>query len=312
MWPVEPPANLEIAQHSIPAPADSLRPSYAPTPHVLPTLPTAGEVRGERALSVGAARLWGILHDLALHVARHRGHTAAPVSITFHLPAVILAAVAGYSERHTYRLADELRHAGLLDERGHVAQVGKLRRYDGTLWAVALRPDARPRLRWFDFRHDWRPDFATEYHGEQGAWREVQAVMSEPLTLEGQAERLQGIARTWAAATRTPKTPAEGGSDMCPGATLHAVAYALPGLLHLPPRQRHREVSRLAADLAHALNEPGRLKQWAGTIYTALSAENEQRPGLHVLALQLARLAADLAEGAPWRNPGAVLAARLR
>lgn len=96
------------------------------------------------------------------------------------------------------------------------------------------------------------------------------------------------------------------------GATFHTVAHALPGLLAFHPRHRHRAVSELAADLAHLLDEPGRLKQWAGTIYAALRAENEQRPGLQALALQLQRLAADMAEGAPWRKPGAVLAARLR
>ncbi|EYB67403.1 hypothetical protein DEIPH_ctg042orf0002 [Deinococcus phoenicis] len=275
-------------------------------------LPTADEVRDERPLTPGAARLWAILHALALFVARHRGHARTPDTVTFHLPAVILAALVGYSERHLYRLADELRLAGLIDERGHVAQVGKLRRYDGTLWQVALRPDARPRLRWWDFQHDWRPDYADEYHGEKGAWREVQSVMSEPLTLEGKTGRLLALAQTWAAATRTPKSPAEGGSDMRAGAGLRGVAERLPGLLGLHPRHRHREVSRLAAELADTLNEPGRFRQWCAAIYAALNAENEQRPGLNALALALLRLSADMAEGAPWRTPGAVLAARLR
>lgn len=98
---------------------------------------------------------------------------------------------------------------------------------------------------------------------------------------------------------------------MRPGRILYAVARDLPALLHLHPRQRHREVSRLASDLAHVLNEPGRYRQHCATIYRALNAENEQRPGLSVLALQLHRLATDLSELAPWRKPGAVLASRL-
>ncbi|CAM3713828.1 hypothetical protein [Deinococcus frigens] len=48
------------------------------------------------------------------------------------------------------------------------------------------------------------------------------------------------------------------------------------------------------------------------TLTPLLRNENEQRPGLHALALQLQRLATDLGELAPWRKPGAVLAARLR
>lgn len=280
--------------------------------YVLPRLPTADEIRDGRALSSGATRLHDHLHALALHVARTRAHAVLPDALTFHLPAVIVAALVGYSERHLYTLADELRAAGLIDERGHVAQIGKLRRYSGTLWSVALRPSTRPRLRWFDFRHDWRPDFAEDYHGEQGAFRQVQAVISEPICLEQKSGKIAALARTWAAATRTPKTPVDGGSEVRPGATLQAVAADLPALLHLHPRQRHREVSRLAAEVAHVLNEPGRLKQWAGTIYAALTAENEGCAGLNALHLALLRLAADLAEGAPWRKPGAVLAARLR
>jgi len=285
-----------------------------PSARLLPARPpTAQEVMGDMHLSRGALRLWLILHALALFVLRHRGYTIVPDSVTFHLPAVIAAAVVRYSERHTYRLADELRILGLLDERGHVAQVGKLRRYSGTLWCIKLRPEApRPRLRYWDFRHDWRPDFALDYHGEQGAFKAVQDVMSEPLTCEARLEGLFHLAKTWAAATRTAKTPVEGGSDTPKGATLRAVAHALPALVHLHPRQRHREVSRLATDIALALDERGRVKQWCRDIYAAIQSENEQRQGLSYMALQLVRLATDLAELAPWKKPGAVLAARLK
>ncbi len=293
------------------------RPATQPAPTVQlsaspPAYQTAESLRCGLTLTTGAMRLHDIVHDLALHILALRAHEALPDALTFHLPAVILAAAVGYSERHLYRLADELRAAGLIDERGHVSQVGKLRRYDGTLWNVALKHSVRARLRWYDFRENWRPDFAEDYHGEKGAFREVQEVMSQPLTCEGKQARLQALAQTWAAATRTPKKPAKGGSDMRPSAALSSVVHSLPGLIHLHPRQRHREVSRLAADLAHALNEPGRLKQWAKAIYAALQAENELRPSLHHFASQVARLAADIAEEAPWRKPGAVLAARLR
>lgn len=264
------------------------------------------------ALTPGAERLHDQLHTLALHVAHTRAHERTPDAVTFHLPAVIVAALLGYSERHLYRLADELRLVGLIDERGHVADVGKLRRYTGTLWQVALRPGTRPRLRWWDFRHDWRPDYADEYHGERGAFRAVQDVMSEPLTLEEKQGRLLALARSWAAAPGTAKTPASGGSDMRAGAGLRGVAERLPGLLHLHPRQRHRAVSALAAEVAHALGEPGRFRQHCQTIYAALQADHEGRNGLQALSLALLRLAADVAEGAPWRRPGAVLAARLK
>ncbi|WP_211235374.1 hypothetical protein, partial [Deinococcus ficus] len=287
------------------------RPTEAPAPRLLATLPNADTVRQGVRLSRGAALLFDELHRLACHVAQVRAYTVAPGQVVYHLPAVIVAALVGYSERHLYRLADELRAAGLLDERGHVATVGHMRRYDGTLWAVSMKSGAAPRLRWQDFQHDWRPDFAADLHGESGAWHEVQSVMSEPLAFQEKQERLGDLAKSWAAATRTPKSPVEGGSDMTPERALGVIAADLPALLHLHPRQRHREVSRLAADLAATLQEPERRKQWARAMYRALAEEHEQRAGLTYFTAQLYRLAADLREGAPWRKAGAVLTARL-
>ena len=292
------------------------RPTTLPAPSVqpmTPVWPSAAEILGDRYLSRGAALLWNCLHGLALHVAGVRGHDVLPTQLTYHLPAVVVARLIGYSERHLYRLADELRRAGLIDERGHVGQVGKLRRYDGTLWAISLKSGTvAPRLRWFDFQHDWRPDFAADYQNEKGAYHEVQAIMSEPFAFQDHQEKLLRLARDWAAAIGDKKSPVEGGSDMRPGRVLRAIARDLPALIHLHPRQRHREVSRLALDLAHALSEPGRYRQHCAAIYAALQAENERRPGLHTYALQLQRLATDLTELAPWRKPGAVLASRLR
>ncbi len=194
--------NTDPAPPSLVSSRPSERPHALPAPRVLPTYSDAATVAADRPLSRGAVELWKLLHSLAMHVARTRAYQVAPSSVTFHLPAVMVAAAAGKSERHLYRLADELRAAGLLDERGHVAQVGRLRRYDGTLWAVATKPDACPRLRWDDFRHDWRPEFAAEYHSFQGAWREVQSVMSEPSSSE-RLGRLLDLAKHWAAETRT-------------------------------------------------------------------------------------------------------------
>jgi hypothetical protein len=288
------------------------RPTELPPPRLLPTLLTAAEVCGSRTLSPGAARLWDCLHALALHLTEQRGHAVVPSSVVFHLPAVIAAALAGYSERHTYRLAAELRNAGLIDSRGFVSQVGKLRRYSGTLWAVTLKPTAPPpRLRYWDFQHAHRPDFAEDYYGEKGAWRDVQHTLSEPCTCEDGQSALWELAYKYTADPDTTKNPAKGGSDMRPGRTLQAVALDLPALIGLHPRQRHREVSRLGAELAHALGEPNRFRQHCGAIYAALRDENELRSGLSSMALQLQRLAVDLAELAPWKSPGAVLAARL-
>ena len=77
------------------------------------------------------------------------------------------------AERTERRRADSLEHT---------SKVGYMRRYDGTLFCVALKVGARPRLRFWDFQADWRPGYEADYHGEKGAWREVQEAMSEPPT----------------------------------------------------------------------------------------------------------------------------------
>jgi hypothetical protein len=279
---------------------------------LLPVLASASEVCGAVSLSPGASVLWRALHDLALHVAAVRGHQAIPSSVVFHLPAVIAAALAGYSERHAYRLAAELRASGLIASKGYVSQVGKLRRYSGTLYAVKLQPDApAPRLRFWDYQHTHRSDFAEDYYSQKGAWHDVKQIVSEPFTCEEKARALQELGKRYAADCGTAKSPLRDGSVTAPRHALRAVALDLPALIGLHPRQRHREVSRLGAEIAHALSEPSRFRQHCKAIYAALAAENELRPGLSALALQLQRLATDLAEQAPWRNAGAVLTSRL-
>ena len=244
------PLPAQLAQPDAVIPPPLRRPVEPPAPRVLVAPPPAPEVVGARTLTAGALALWQFVHDRARERVASQGLAVLPSHVVYHLPVVIVAAALGYCERHVYRLTDELRAAGLIDARGHVATVGKLRRYSGTLWAVAMKPGApSPRLRWWDFQHDWRPGFAEEYHSEKGAFRDVQAAMSEPVSCEGNQLRILELAKTWAAVPGTVKKPAEGGSDMRPGRALQAIAHDLPGLIYLHPRQRHREVSRLAAEL---------------------------------------------------------------
>lgn len=290
-------------------PGDAPKPKLTPRP----TFPEAAELRTGLDLSAGAVRVHRALVELAGHVHETRQTARLPDALTFHCPAVVVAALVGYSERHFYRLAAELRAAGLIDARGHVGQVGHLRRYTGTLWAVSLKAGHRARLRFWDFQAPWRADFEADYYSESGAWREVQAVMSEPLSSEWKTGRLLALAKTWAAASRTAEKPARDGSDMRVGATFPGLAAALPGLLDLHPAARHRAVSAWGASLAALLGEPHRLKQWCGAVYRALAAENEMRPGLAHLAAALYRFGAELraGEGEGMKRPGAILAARL-
>ena len=94
---------------------------------------------------------------------------------------------------------------------------------------------------------------------------------------------------------------------------LRGVIDGLAALWRLHSSKRPRAVGRLASQIAALLGESDRRRYWCGVIWQALKAQDEGRTGgLQALMGQFDRLAADLREGAPWRSPGAVLAARLK
>lgn len=288
------------------------RPVAAPEPRVLASFAPAGAVLGDRVLSRGARRLWDHLHALAVDAARTRGYLDAVHQVVYHCPLVTLAGLLDVTSRHLARLAHELEAVGLLDSGGHAQRVGLRSMYDGTLWAVLMVPEGEPpRLRAEDWRHCWRPDFAADVEGKTGAAAE----MSELLKAEADEAEKYGAARLRAANSGLAdgqQLPPLSSSDILPRPCLRAVVEALPGLLVLHSSKRARAVGVLASQIAAALVEPDRRRYWCRIIWDALRAENELRPGLQVLAAQFARLDVDIREGAPWRNPGAVLAARLK
>lgn len=282
-----------------------------PAPRVLASYAPEEEVRRGRRLSRGALRLWRKLYGLALDVSQAWGYTVAPGQIVFHLPLATLAGMLDYHVDHVARLARELERAGLLDCGGHAQQVKCRSMYDGTLWAVLMTPEGEPpRIRAEEWRHNWRPGFEADVEGKTGAAKE----MSELLRAGADEAEKYEVAKARAvnpggAGYIPPPLPS---SDNCSHASLKAVVEGLSQLWHLHPSKRPRAVGVLASQIAAALSEPERRRYWCKVIWQALKAQNEMRDGLQVLGAQLARLDADLREGAPWRNPGAVLAARLK
>jgi hypothetical protein len=260
-------------------------------------------------LSRGAARLWATLHRLAADVARHRGYTVAPVQVTFHVPAVSLAGLLEYHADHIARLGRELERAGLLDFGGHAQTVQGRSMWDGCLWAVKTRWEAEPpRIRADEWRAVWRPDFAADVEGRTGAAAEMSGLLSLRVEVE---ERYRAVKHR-AAALFGHRPPAVSSPDNSNPAGLRAVSDALGGVWSAHARHRARRVGQLASGMCAALGEPERRRYWCRMIWDAYRASVEGRGGLQGLAAQVARLAADLEEGAPWRAPGAVLAARLK
>lgn len=285
------------------------RPQDVPAPRVLATFQGAEAVAQGVKLSRGAAQVWGVLHRLAVDVARFRGYTATPGQVTFHLPAVTLAGAAGYARSHLYRLLDELTRGGLLDGGGHAQNVMGRSLYDGCLWAVRTRPDAEPpRVRADEWRHHWRPGFTADVLGKMGAAEEMRQLETQ----EADAELKYQAAKHRAAIPDAIFPPAVSSCPMPPRQGLNAVADALCGLMAVHVRHRARRVGQLASGMCAALGEPERRRYWCRVIWEALRASVEGRAGLQGLSAQVARLAGDMAEGAPWKVPGAVLAARLK
>lgn len=285
------------------------RPQDVPTPRVLASFQSAEAIAYGVRLSRGAGRLWGLLHRLAVDVARYREYTVTPGQVTFHLPAVTLAGAAGYARSHLYRLLDELMRAGLLDGGGHAQNVMGRSLYDGCLWAVRTRLDAEPpRVRADEWKHQWRPGFAADVQGKTGAAAEMRQLQTQ----EANAGEYYQAAKHRAAIPDAVFSPAESSCLIPERPSLNAVADALGGIWGVHVRHRARRVGQLASAMCAALGEPERRRYWCRVIWEAYRASIEGRSGLQVLAAQVARLAADLKEGAPWRSPGAVLASRLK
>lgn len=282
-----------------------------PAPRVLPSYASAEEVRAGQCLSRGARRLWELLHRLALDMSRERGYTVTASQIVLHLPQPTLAGNLGYHVDHVARLGRELERAGLLDCGGHVQRVKGFSMYDGTLWAVLMVPGGEaPRIRAEEWRHNWRPGYEAELDAKTGAAWE----MSELLQQGADEEEKYQAARARAAnpgvdAQSHPPLPS---SDNYDHASLKAVVERLGEIWHLHPSKRPRAIGLLASQIARVLSEPERRLYWCKVIWDAFKSQNELRGGLQVLAAQISRLEVDLREGAPWRNPGAILAARLK
>ena len=279
-----------------------------PPPRVLANYPEARVVLAKRRLGKGELRLWLFLHRLAVDKGRECRYEHTPHQISVHCPAVSIAGALRISDRHLRRLAAGLERAGLIDCGGHAQQVGLRSLYDGTLWAVLMVPSEQPpRLTADEWKHNWRPDFEADVLGKTGAAAE----MSELRSIDANTERLYTAVKHRAAAQSVNNAPLASSPDIFCPASLKRVIEGLSGLWKLHSSKRPRAVGKLASEISAALIEPGRRRYWCKVIWEALNNQDAGRTSdLGALIGQFDRLGADLREGAPWRSPGAILAAR--
>lgn len=298
----EPPAPVVRVSQPVPTSAAPLRPFSEPIELTLGV-----------AVSVGAVKVFTVLHRIACAIAKARAYRFNPDTVTFHVPALVIATLAGYTPRHTRRLVKELKAVGLVAGGPHASRVGLRSLWDGTVWAVKVREgEAVPLVTPEDWKHTWRPGFEADVIGKTGA----ATMMSQLLSKQEDAEVLHGLVVLAAnTGVYVEQNPAERSSTDIPAETVQDVIYKLGELPIAHARKRAALVSELAKTLAHRVDGDSQWRRWwCALIWRAWNAHVEGRTGgLEVLAGALARLEADIRE-APhvWRRPGAVLAARLR
>lgn len=294
-------------------PAFTLRPSTPSLGLPTPPRPSCGpeDVIGDRCLSGGARRLYGHLFRLACDVARTRGYQVMPNAVVFHVPALMVAALVGYTDRHTRRLVHELEAAQLLDAGAHASKVGERHLWSGVLWSVKVTPgDPAPRLRPDEFRHQFR-----HFEDDLKAGRTAQKVMSELLANHATQEEIYRAVYRAAVDPTTGYSPVELSADIAGEERLEGVrdvAFALLGLLALHPAHRVRAITRMADTLARTLKDLHSRRFYAGAIWGAVSDAVSGGGGLQALSAALLRLSVDVAEWPDLRSPGALLAHRLR
>ena len=294
-------------------PAFVIRTSAPPAGQQAPLRPSCGpeDVIGDRHISSGARRLYGHLFRLACDVAQVRGYRVMPSAVVFHVPALMVAALAGYTDRHIRRLVHELEAAQLLDAGAHASKVGERHLWSGVLWSVKVTPAGpAPRLRPDEFQHQFR-----HFEADLKAGRTAQKVMSGLRANHATEEEIyRAVHRAavdpiegYAPVVHSSDIAAEGRLD-----TVKDVAFALTGLLALHPTRRARTITRMADTLARTLNDLHSRRFYAAVIWGAVGDAVGGGGGLQGLAAALLRLSTDVAEWPDLRSPGALLVHRLR
>jgi hypothetical protein len=275
-----------------------------------PSWPSCEAVRHTKPLSLGAGRLFELLHRLACETGQARAYAVVPDTVLMHLPASLVALGLGHSRRHLYRLLPELVEAGLLAHGGQAQMVNGMGLYSGCLWAVKVKPgNLVPSIR----REDWKYQFR-DFAGDIEAGRTVKGLLEgmSHLQTQEQKEVLGQALKTWAVTPGRTQTPVMDVAVTCDDAGLLELSYRLGNLVSTHPSKLAEAVGRMGSALSRALQDTDSRRWYCQLLWRALEEEREGRGGIRTLAAALARLEADRSEWADLRNPAALLAARLR
>lgn len=111
-----------------------------------------------------ARAIYRVLHTLALEASRYQGHKTEHITrAVFHLPAELLMAHVGLRKSAFYDNLKYLHKLGLVASDAHMGKLRGEMVATGTLWVVALRPEAvlsgranGARLLHEDWQREWR------------------------------------------------------------------------------------------------------------------------------------------------------------
>lgn len=298
--PTTPAAPTVRVSVPAPAPAAPSRPACEPVAALRDGLP----------LTVGAVRLHDALHRLARDVLHERGHRAVPDSVTFHLPVALIAGWLEYTERHVYRLADELQAHGLIQSGGHAQKVGGRALWDGTLWAVRMKSSAAPaRIRADEWRHMWRPAFLADYRTKCGAKWLMSQLLAKQVGPEGMYDRVLRCAVDPGSVSQPVVSSPDMSGEPAPA---REILYTLPSLADAHPDARNMLITRNARALAFTLRDMGSVAFYAGLMHRAVTAEYRGLNTLHALQNAIQRVLVDVQEWPDLKRPGALLVRRLK
>ncbi|GAQ24009.1 replication protein [Deinococcus grandis] len=309
----------EPVQRPAAPPAPTVRvsaPALTPEGPSRPSCAPVGELVAGLDVSAGAARVFGVLHAVAGHVAQARSYASMPDTVTLHLPQGLLAVAAGYTPRHVRNLLPELVAAGLLDWGAHAVKVKGMGLWGGCLFAVKVKVgEVLPRLKRDDWRHQWR-----NLEADIEAGHTVKAVLAaiSHLPADERESAVESALKAWAVSPGNALNPV-----VYKGEVAHAegvgvvqdvrdIVYRLGDLVHVHPTKRAERVGRLASALSRALGDTHSRRFYCAVLWQAWRGEIEGRGTLQTLCAALLRLEADRQEWVGLRNPGALLVARLR
>ena len=273
-------------------------------------LSAAAVLEAAPPMSAGAARVFEVLFLVAVATGQGRGYKVIPTTIAFHLPQTLLAAVVGYTTRHLRRsIIPELRQAGLLDGGPHASRVtnqqGKRQNmWDGSLWCVKVLPsNIKPYLTPEDWGHQWR-----DFQGDLERGHTAKKLMSYLHTCQAVDKQLH-VLQQWAVNPSQCLDPlsVERTFDEPQRESVQDVVYSLPLLTDLSGPQQVEAIGRAASEIAHHFHDQHSRRYWCALMWVAV-----RNGTLEVLAAQILRLLVDVQEWPDLRNPGALLAARMR